>query len=259
MIAKDRDVIGCYAGAGSLYLYALVPADADSEDRCRGIDDTPLFRIASGGVAMVASEVSQATIRPERRHIAASQAVQRALLDSGDVLPMAFGTLAADRATVMRLLDMRRGEFAALLARISGKVEMGVRVVLGDGDVFRAVVEREPALKDLRDRTFRGPRRPSRDQLIRTGQMFEAGLDRFRAEVMDKVADALRRHPVEIERMPPRREGEMANLACLVPRAEVPGFAHWLAEAADGFGQEFVFDFNGPWPPHNFGALRLDD
>lgn len=246
------------AGTKALYLYALVPADADGEAGCRGLDDAPLCHIASGHVAVVASEVTRPVIRPERRHIASSQAVQRKLLDRGDVLPMAFGTVAADRTAVIRLLESRQAEFAALLARVAGKVEMGLRVSLCPGRVFRIVLEREPALKAQRDRTLRASRRASRDQLIRTGQMVEAALDRLRADVRGTVAESLQRHAVDIEVLTPRSEDVLADLACLVPRVEAPLFAQWVAEAAADFGEEFIFDYSGPWPPHHFGSLHLN-
>jgi hypothetical protein len=47
------------------------------------------------------------------------------------------------------------------------------------------------------------------------------------------------------------------NLACLVDRDRMKDFEAGVVEAARGFDHHFSFDFNGPWPPHNFVEIEL--
>ena len=47
------------------------------------------------------------------------------------------------------------------------------------------------------------------------------------------------------------------NLACLVDRDRLKEFETGVVEAARGFNNDFAFDFNGPWPPHNFVDVEL--
>ncbi len=251
------------AATAVLYLYAVVRGDAeglpDEAYPLCGIDGAPVGRVVSDGVALVASVLTRGSVRPERRHLAANQAVLKALLQRGDVLPMAFGTLAADREAALRLIDRHRQNFTALLARVAGKVEMGVRVVLDAEDPVRKVVEREPALMALRSRYFRAGRKPNQDEMIEMGQMFETALSRYRSEIVGTVAEALWRHGIEVKSLPARNERDMANLACLTPRGLIGDFAGCVAEAAEGFGDEFAFDHSGPWAPHNFVDLHIEE
>jgi hypothetical protein len=62
---------------------------------------------------------------------------------------------------------------------------------------------------------------------------------------------------VEIVANKARDEREVMNLACLVERARLKDFEAGVVEAARGFNNDYAFDFNGPWPPHNFVDVEL--
>jgi hypothetical protein len=47
------------------------------------------------------------------------------------------------------------------------------------------------------------------------------------------------------------------NLACLVKRGALPKFETAIFEAAKLFDNNYSFDYNGPWAPHNFVELDL--
>ena len=62
----------------------------------------------------------------------------------------------------------------------------------------------------------------------------------------------------EIKRNPTKNEREVMNLACLVRRQESQTtFEAAIFEAAKLFDNNFTFDFNGPWAPHNFVDIEL--
>ncbi len=47
------------------------------------------------------------------------------------------------------------------------------------------------------------------------------------------------------------------NLACLVERGKQERFAEAVLQAAQMFDNNFAFDYNGPWTPHNFVSVAL--
>ena len=69
--------------------------------------------------------------------------------------------------------------------------------------------------------------------------------------------DLLEPRCAEIVANKPRDEREVMNLACLVDRDRLKDFETGVVEAARGFNNDFAFDFNGPWPPHNFVEVEL--
>ena len=48
------------------------------------------------------------------------------------------------------------------------------------------------------------------------------------------------------------------NLACLVGRQERTRFEAGVFETARMFDNNFTFDYNGPWAPHNFVDIDLN-
>jgi hypothetical protein len=48
------------------------------------------------------------------------------------------------------------------------------------------------------------------------------------------------------------------SLACLVPRDGQDRFEEGIFAAAKLFDNNFTFDYNGPWAPHNFVDLNLE-
>ena len=55
-----------------------------------------------------------------------------------------------------------------------------------------------------------------------------------------------------------RDEREVMNLACLVDRNQVDKFESVVFEAANHFDDNFAFDYNGPWAPHNFVEVDIN-
>ena len=51
---------------------------------------------------------------------------------------------------------------------------------------------------------------------------------------------------------------EVMNLACLVGREREAQFERGVLEAANLFDNNFAFDYNGPWTPHNFVEIDLE-
>ena len=62
------------------------------------------------------------------------------------------------------------------MKRVSGSVEMALRLSLDVPDPIAYLVARTPALKAARDRTFRARHKPSYDDKIRFGQQFDQAL-----------------------------------------------------------------------------------
>jgi len=107
------------------YLYAIIPAAGDREYGNIGIDGESVYLIADNQVAAVVSNFSNGKIRPERRHIAAHQAVLKRLMEEETPLPITFGVIAQGAKEIKRILSLNRKSFAEQLRRVHGRVEMG--------------------------------------------------------------------------------------------------------------------------------------
>jgi hypothetical protein len=240
------------------YLYAIVPAGEARPYGFAGIEAAPVYAIRNGRMAAVVSDFSHDRIRPERRHLAAQQAVLQGLLSqTGAMLPMAFGIIADGPQAIQNILSRNQAAFLKQLQRVAGMVEMGLRVSWDVSNIFEYFVNTHPDLRAARDR-FLGPyRNPSQEDKIELGRLFAHLLSGNREAYTDQVEEILSAYCREIKRNQCRHETEVMNLACLVPRDGQDRFEEGVFAAAKLFDNNFTFDYNGPWAPHHFVELNL--
>ncbi len=251
------------SGAGHVYLYAIVPATEKEEGQkdlgIKGLYDSNVFAITHDGVAAVVSEVPATDkLRPERKHLAAHQAVLSHLIEKGGVvLPVSFGTVADSPNSIREMLKKYEKTFRDQIRKVSGKVEMELRVMYEVPNVFEYFVSKYPELKAERDELYKGNGEPSREEKIELGQHFEAIQSEDREKLTTKVEDKLGSACSEIKRNRPRNEKEVMRVSCLIDKADTGKFQSALDEASDLFDDNFVFEFNGPLPPYNFVDVRV--
>jgi hypothetical protein len=241
------------------YLYAIVPASGERRYGFAGIDGADVYIIANGRLAAVVSDIPNEKIRPERRHLAAQQAVLKGLLAAAEaMLPMAFGIIADGPRAIQRILTRNHEAFLQQLQRVAGMVEMGLRVSWDVPNIFEYFVNTHEELRATRDRFLKPNRNPSQEEKIELGRLFDRLLHEDRETYTGKVEEILSLYCHEIKRNKCRHEGEVMSLACLVPRQAQDRFEEGVFEAAKLFDNNFAFDYNGPWAPHNFVELDLE-
>jgi len=239
------------------YLYAVIYGDKECNYGPYGIDQSMVYTVLGEKVAAVVSDVPDGRLRPERRHLSAHQDVLRRLMEESTPLPMSFGIIADGRKTIEKILTENQTAFRKQLDRVAGKVEMGLRVSWDVGNIFDYFVETHPELRLARDRFFGTHREPSQEDKIELGRMFDRILNEDRESCAEDVEDVLFRYCFEIKRNKCRTEREVINLACLVGRDAESRFEEGVLEAAKLFDNNFLFDYNGPWAPHNFVDMEL--
>lgn len=246
------------AQATGRYLYAIVeqPTSQNMRD-LRGLDAGPVYLISDGDVAAVVSDLPNQRLRPERRRLAAHHEVLKSLMVERSVLPMAFGLIAEGSEAVKRILMLNREAFVEQLNRLSNKVEMGLRVAWDVPNIFEHFVSAHPELRALRDHVFREGREVSQDEKMELGRLFDRLLSEERAEHHQRVLRLMQPCCAEVASNTPRHEREVMNLACLIERDGQKEFELHVIQAARLFDDRFAFDFNGPWPPHNFVEIDL--
>lgn len=240
------------------YIYAVVPKTAARDFQCDGIDDRRVFIASQGMVSAVVSEISVAKIRPERRNLAAHQKVLKYLMEFDTPLPMAFGNIADREKEVINFLSRNQNVLLDQLLRVSGKVEMGVRVKWDVPNIFAHFVNKQPDLREMRDRLFGGNREPTPDEKIELGREFDRILEAVRDTHAEMVENILSAKCFEIKRSRLRSERDVMNLACLIGRGSQSDFENEIFRAAGYFDNTFTFDFNGPWAPHHFVEIEFD-
>ncbi|WP_295585796.1 GvpL/GvpF family gas vesicle protein [uncultured Lamprocystis sp.] len=244
------------AGVGR-YIYAIIPDQGQHDLGNIGLDEGLVYTIGNGRVAAVVSDLASGRIRPQRRNLAAHQDVLKQLLRDVTPLPAAFGLLADDDAAIARILKDNQDAFLGQLERVNDGVEMGLRMTWDVPNIFEYFVGAHPELQELRDDFFRDGGNLTQDQMITLGRSFERLLEQDREDFTDQVEAVMRTCSREIKRNKCRTEKEVMNLACLVKRSDQQRFEQAVLQAARPFDNNFAFDFNGPWAPHNFVEMDI--
>jgi hypothetical protein len=253
-----RDVSEEAAQKQGRYLYAIVPGNGSRTYGDFGLNKSRVYAVSDAHLAAVVSDVPNGKIRPERQHLAAHQEVLKRLMAETAVLPVSFGVVAEGPQALRRVLTENREALLEQLDRLAGKVEMGLRITWDVPNIFEYFVNTHPELRAARDRLLGPQGQPTQNDKIELGRMFDRLLNEDREAHITRTEEVLAPRCVEVKRNPPRSEGEVANLACLVERTAQASFEEGVFEVAKSFDNNFAFDFNGPWPPYNFVQIRLD-
>jgi hypothetical protein len=240
------------------YLYAIIAGKNDRVLGPFGIDGGLVYSLSDGQIAAVISDFDAAKIRPERRHLAAHQEVLKKLMKETTPLPMSFGIIAQGPKAIKKILSIHQEAFLEKLNLVADRVEMGLRVTWDVPNIFEYFVLTHDELRDARDLYLGRNREPSQEDKIEVGRMFDRVLNEDREAYADRVEEVLSVCCVESKRNPPRNEREVINLACLVDRDGLEEFEKGIFEAARLFDNNFAFDYNGPWAPHNFVNVVLN-
>ncbi len=239
------------------YLYAVISSPDERTYGDFGIDGATVYTISDGRVAAVVSDVPNKKIRPERRHLSAHQEVLKRIMESITPLPMSFGIIADGPKAIQRILSRNQEVLVDQLHRVSGKVEMGLRVTWDVPNIFEYFVHTHKELRELRDQFFGSKREPAQEDKIELGRMFDRILNEDRESHTERVEEILSPYCSEIKRNKCRNEREVMNLAGLVAREDQGKFESAIFKAAELFDNNFSFDYNGPWAPHNFVDVDL--
>ncbi|MEU0299381.1 GvpL/GvpF family gas vesicle protein [Streptomyces sp. NPDC006175] len=255
-------------GPDMSYVYAVsragTPLDAALAGR-QGLEGTPLRTVHSGDLAAVVSSVPSALYGTEgmqaqmedlgRLEVLARthHAVVEGAYEHATVLPMRLATVYLDDERVRGMLGAREPEFTALLARLEGHVELGVKVyadpreaVSVSGAAPEADTTASPGRAYLQ-------RRRAQQQNHRATYRSAGSVA---AEVPARVAGIARAH---VTHHP--QQGDLAqaagenivNDAYLVQGTEAEAFRAALAGLADGVPGVRV-EITGPWAPYSFAT-----
>jgi hypothetical protein len=112
-------------------------------------------------------------------------------------------------------------------------------------------------LKALRDLYFGTHQEPTQEQKIELGRNFDRLLNEDREAFTIQVSEELSEHCADIKANKCAKVNEVMNLACLVERGKQSDFEQGVFESAKFFDNNFAFDFNGPWAPHNFVNIEF--
>lgn len=245
------------------YIYAIVPAAERLPAGLAGLDGGPLWTVAARGLGAVVSTPGVSPAQPTVDRLLCHEAVVEAIGRAVPALPVRFGTVLADAATVTHALDERADILTGDLRRVGSKVELGVTVLAltedGAASADHAAGAERTGIVSLARATGAG----GTYLRARLGQHARETEEHARGAALAELLDAAF-GPLVVERR---------ARVCPAPRLLLR--AQYLLEPSSVEGCQRRFDevrrawrqtqpdlrclLSGPWPPYSFVTTRRDD
>jgi hypothetical protein len=216
-----------------IWLYAICNRPDLPAPRRRGLAQAPVEVLIEGGLMAVFTRHARTPGEPAPDALWTHERVVERLMADRAVLPLRFGSTLEDETVLRALLADNRQRFLELLARMAGRVEIGVRVL-------------QPLAADAADQATPAVAATGRDYLLgklRNGRRIERAAAELHAP-LEAVS-------VEACRQAPRGEDEVLRSAYLVDQ-QVVGRFRSVIQRLELTHPDVAILCTGPWPPYSF-------
>jgi hypothetical protein len=259
-----------------VYVYGIVGEGFEAARAPGGVDDAPV-RVTSGSrIGAVISALPRSAYGAdaiEKNSAEVSWLSPRAMAHDrvltwahghAGVVPLPMFSMWESEQTLARWLDERSDELRALVERVSGADEFGLRVHRRDAAMMESIDDLDDDMARLKKEAQAAS--PGQRYLLER-KLAERGKDAIRAASRSIARDAYEqlrarsRDAVSLPLTPDvdvgggrAMEGTLVlNAAFLVERAHNEVFRSTVAAIMREHERRgLAFDFTGPWPPYNF-------
>jgi hypothetical protein len=228
-----------------LYLYGITWCQADFSigiAGIAGIDGFAVEMVPCGDLVAAASPIETREFAATEENLWRHEHVIEAIMAINTVLPLRFGTVAADAAACRHLLSQSQRQLCAQLTLLKGRVEFGLRL---DPDAAQNSVEIGY------DPVANRPGTHYLQSLARTYASWPASLEVTLYTAFDAYAVAYMLWPRGT------LESEL-RASFLVEKSEIYAFRQAVAKLQSS-RPEWRISCTGPWPPYSFVESKLDE
>jgi hypothetical protein len=194
------------------------------------------------GLMAVVSEVGEPTAAPSVSSLLAYEKVIDAIHARHTVIPLRYGCLMESEEQIVQLLDDRRREYEALLLRLHGMTEMGIRLLWPPPAVPPSSIAHSPGaayLASLRNR-YNSQDTPAADEALLADRIV-ALLDDWSTEQRRELSLS--------------HQGRLLSLYFLTPKRGAEEFRKLVRNISTPRAVKLLL--SGPWPPYNFVASTV--
>jgi hypothetical protein len=237
------------------YVYAIVACEEPYEFKTRGIGERgDLVRtINYRRIGAVVSDSAITEYDNSRRNMMAHMLVLEEAMEHFTLLPVRFGTVAANADELeQRLLKPRYEELTGLLEQMRDRIELGLKAFWHEGAALEEVVRDNEPIRRMRDSLNGRSLAESYYDRIRLGEAVEKALAQKRARDEEAILSRIRPfvHKTRANKIVSDRM--VLNAAFLVDREHGPEVDEAVRKLDAELNDRLMFKYVGPVPPYNF-------
>ena len=241
------------------YVYGVLqPADAAGWAGANGVGGS-VRALVSGDLAALVSNIADDARPGTREDLEAHRRVLEQAIEIGTVIPMRFGMIMDDDATVCERLLTRHGdELRNLLRTLAGTVQMAVRAFYAEDALLGAALADDEEIQRLNALVEGRPEIETRDERIALGERIAAGIERRRERDAEALVEQLRPFAVDLQVEPPAGERMALSAQLLVRRADRAALDARIGQIGTALQGYLTLLYLGPLSPYSFTALELE-
>jgi hypothetical protein len=238
------------------YAYCLTEQQSLNGTRARrpfllegiqGVNQAPVLSYPSGEFTVVVSEFDRQTQQLEDKTVLEHARVVSVCFRQGTVLPFKFGTIFDSDEALRQAVRGNRRAFGQSVARLRGKAEMHLKLMVRDGSLREALAEVQipdtvggEYLMKLREKASKDRERQTKARAlsVQVHKMFNP----LEEEISCKRVNT---------------DGMLIDIAHLIDSKAVEKYQNRYSSAAKQL-KNCEISVSGPWPPYHFlpGKLR---
>jgi len=215
-------------------------------DGIQGVSGAPVMSYPSGEFAVIVSEYDRATAKLDEKSVLEHARVVSVSFRTCTVLPFRFGTIFDTEDAIRQAVRSNRRTFCESVARLRGKSEMRIKLVIRDGSL-RAALE-QIDLPDTVGREYLAKLREkaSRDRERQTKA-------RALSVQVHKLFNPLEE---EVSCKKVNTGGMLLDIAHLIDTKSIEKYQNRYNTAAKQL-KNCELAISGPWPPYHFLPEKL--
>jgi hypothetical protein len=242
----------------ALYCYGVV-ANTDMRRLKSGLGGKPVEPVRHGDVAALTSDVPRARVRARRSDLLTHFDVLGDAFEHGTVLPLRFGIVFDDEASLVEaFLSPRHDELAALLRELRNRVELRVTADYRAEAILSEVVQENGRIARLREAT-RDTAGQHPAALLELGELVATELQARTRRDAQALLERLRPLSLDYELDEQPIEYRVLRGSFLVERRRLGVFEAALSRVAEARHGTIDVKLVGPLPPHSFVALMAGE
>jgi len=237
------------------YVYGVVRKDEVPSIQAEGVADAPVQAVAHGDLAALVSKLPPEKLRVRRRDLVSHLRVLEETFESATVVPCAFGmVLSSEDAVRGEFLEPRHEELRAMLHRLDGKRQLNVRIAYDQDVVLQEIVESDPNIAQLRERTRGLDEDTGYGIRMQLGELVAGAFNHMREQEGRALLERLSKKAVDVAVEDPGEDVVKASFLVADKQSEL--FDRELERIAEEEAPRLRIELVGPLPPAAFATVE---
>lgn len=225
-------------------LYCVLSSQENQKSQTlTGVGGQPVFLVSNNGLSAAVSGTNGSDVTPDLSRLLAYQKVIGSFHLDHTVIPMRYGSVFNEKRHIIQLLEEHRKPYEALLKKLEGCAEMGIRILISD---------RGPATRNPQPATSGLAYLAARKSHYEWEEEFTEEMNMVIQRCRAAFAGLYIKYKTESYRFrnPQSKIHTLLSLYFLVPRSLLESFGRvfWQLSAKESAKPLL----SGPWPAYNF-------